>query len=37
MKMRNILILAMAVLLLTGCGDSTSVEEAGADTEISCR
>lgn len=33
MKMRNILILAMAVLLLTGCGDSTSVEEAGADTE----
>lgn len=33
MKMRKILILVMAVLLLTGCGDSTSVEETGADTE----
>ena len=32
MKMRKILILAMAVLLFTGCGDSTSVEETGTAT-----
>lgn len=33
MKMRKILILAVAILSLTGCGESTSVEETGTDTE----
>lgn len=32
MKMRKILITLMAVLLLTGCGDSTSVDESSIDT-----
>lgn len=32
MKMRKILITLMAVLLLTGCGESTSVDGTGADT-----
>ena len=27
MKMRKIIVLAMTVLLFTGCGDSTSLEE----------
>lgn len=34
MKMRKILILAMAVLLLTGCGDSTSEGETRTDTDM---
>lgn len=32
MKMRKILITFMAVLLLTGCGDSTSVDKTSVDT-----
>lgn len=34
MKMRKILILAMAVLLLTGCGDSTLVEERETSNDV---
>ena len=32
MRMRKILITLVAVLLFTGCGDSTSVDESSVDT-----